>query len=278
MGMSLYVHMVIRISSSIENFKAKLVKRTGCKEWTFKQRYEDCVFFGMYHTGDYVRLLLHRGRKKIFWCGGDIIKLDKGVFWKHFIGYMNATHYVENEVERDVLFQTALVLAEVRPMIFTELPEISFKPSEKPHVFVNIHEGREEEYGLAMIMLTALNMSDVTFHIYGLGLIDFEIKIDNLVFHQDVSEEEFNKQIHEYQASIRTNSFDGFSEITAKSILMGQYPITYIKYPYITRATTYGQLKTALKELSKKDKPNTDVANYWRKTLEDNLNEVLHVW
>ena len=63
--------------------------------------------------------------------------------------------------------------------------------------------------------------------------------------------------------------FDGFAETTAKSVLHGQYPITFIEYPWIDRATSLDELIRLLRDLKYKKEPNYVGRDYWIKELED---------
>jgi hypothetical protein len=251
----------IAISSSISNFRTKLLKRySDYKLWKFAGIFSPTIFFGLYHIGDYLRFVLHRGRRTVFWCGADILALKRSP-WQFIIPKFKAHHYCENEVEQDVLSWMGIE-AEVHPMIFADPKdyEISFRPSFFPHVFMSLHHGREEEYGLYMLGLASVMVPEVTFHIYG---DVYQAPVGhNFVYHGKVSEAQFNDEIKGYHASIRLNTFDGFAETTAKSILLGQYPITSIPYPLIDQAPDEVTLIDKLKALTTKMRPNPS-RDYW---------------
>ena len=51
--------------------------------------------------------------------------------------------------------------------------------------------------------------------------------------HGRVAQEVMNEEIKEMQGALRLTEMDGFSEILAKSILWGQWPVSLIKYSHI---------------------------------------------
>lgn len=262
----------IYVSSSVSNFREKLLARTRLPEWSFKTISQLTIFFGCYHIGDYVRLLFHRGGRIIFWCGSDILQLEKSL-WRYVIRKIKSRHICENRVEQGVLERMG-IYAEIHPMIF-EPPEdipISFIPSERPHVYVTCHDGSQEAYGVNYLEGIATSVPDVTFHIYG---VEGESH-DNVVFHGQIKNEVFNREIRHYQGALRLNSHDGFSEILAKSVLMGQYPISFIFYPEIDFAPDSVRLIRCLNNLKHKKKPNHQAAKYWSEKLEESLWQILN--
>lgn len=158
------------------------------------------------------------------------------------------------------------VYAEVRPRLFGDVSKykVTFKPSSNPHVFVSIRPGREIEYGLDVVERIAPKVPEVTFHVYGVGEPN---KKGNITYHGVVSEEEFDRQIKKHHCGLRLNEFDGFSEVTAKSILHGQYPITRISYPemwcYSGDEEVLVQLLRSLKYMTE---PNP-ARDYWYNEL-----------
>lgn len=173
--------------------------------------------------------------------------------------------------------------AEICPMIFSEASEfeVSFQPSVRPNVWVCVHPTREKEYGLELIEAIADQTPDVIFHVYGKSnplhtLINLEYTHRyNIIYHGKVPEEQFNEEIKNYQAGLRLNTFDGFGEVLAKSVLMGQYPISYIYYPHITYTPTTDLLIKELNDLKNKTEPNFKGQKYWAETLQESLKEVL---
>ena len=259
----------IRISSSIANFRDKLLQRTGLSEWRWNI-FTPTIFFGMYHYGDYIRAILHLGPKKIFWCGADILNLPKHL-WPLLIH--KTKHYCENEVEQIELAKKG-IYAQVLPMIFENFKSVdAYRHSKKPQVFITMHKGRKVEYGAGLVATIRKRCPDVTFHIYGIRGRNTE----NIIFHGHVTSDDFNKQILNYHAALRLNEFDGFAETLAKSVLLGQYPISRIAYPGIDTYTTEDELVVKLNELCTKTMPNPERIVWWAR-LENNLLKLIGDW
>lgn len=244
---------MFRCSGSIWNFHDKLVKRLQLPEWHWwRNRNDRVIFFGLYHWKDYLRFLWHRGQKKVFWCGSDILALQKHWFWQSLIIAQEAKHYCENEVEQKAL-SDMLIDSEIRPMIFDDPNkfEVSYKWSEFPKYFATYRKGREQEYGVR----------------------------DNLYidFLEGLSEQEFNEKIKNYQGAIRFNKFDGFAETLAKSVLMGQWPISVIPYPYMI-SFSQGNFEKAWEKLKDKKQPNYEGREYWLKVFAESLKVIKEDW
>jgi len=280
------VRPYLRCSSSIGNWRDKLYKRTKLKEYVwYKHLYKPVVFFGLYKWTDWLRLALHRGKRTVVWCGSDCLQIGLNARW---IGKIKATHITENETEQRVL-QLLLQKKDVyfRPMFFNNPKKypLSYKHSQTPHVFMHVNNNAAPESGLYTIEKIANLVPEITFHIYGrtrplhqvwydqFGAVRNISYIDNpnIVYHGFVPEKQFDKEIKEYQAGIRLHLFDGASEIMTKSVLMGQWPITYLKYPHITQASDEESLIEALKELSFKEKPNKEGREYYLKEFKKDL-------
>ena len=244
------------VSSSVAPFRKKAERAWNIKRYKWpRDIFRHCVFFGLYHWVDYLKFLIHLGPKSVFWCGSDLLQLKHWVV--HFL--QSADHYVENDVERERLLRYQVV-AEVRPSFVDEILEISFKPSKTPHVFMCCHREREDEYGMELVNRIAARVPKTTFHIYGIKVGRFS---PNIIYHGKVPEKQFNEEIKQYQAGIRLNEFDGNSEVTMKSVLMGQYPITRIKYPHIDHCETTEGLIGLLRELKNKKGPNYGAREFW---------------
>lgn len=245
---------MIRVSSSISNFKDGLYRRFQGHSGN------RTIFFGMYHLGDLVRFVFARGPKAIFWCGADIAHLPR--WWVPLLGDV---HYCENMTEQAALYNKGIYAA-TQPMLFDnpDKYQITFTPSQTPHVFTSIRPGREVEYGLPIIQRIAPRLPEITFHIYG---IEGESS-GNLCYHGFVHPDQFDHEIKNYHSALRLNEFDGFAETTAKSILHGQYPITRIFYPriwsHLGDEEILIELLSSLKYMSA---PNTEARDYWYKEL-----------
>ena len=251
----------LRVSSSIAPFREKAEKVWGLERYCFpRDIFKSVVMFGLYHWADYFHYLAHRGEKTVVWAGSDILNLKTRPYLARF--FRKATHYVENEVEKNALRMKGIE-AEVRPSFLEDVNDfpVSFKPSENPQVYLSCNKGREEEYGFDLIMKISYKVPEITFHLYGCQKCQNR---GNIIFHGRVPPEQFNREIRNYQCGLRTNFRDGFSEITAKSVLLGQYPITRIKYPMIDNYETEEELIKLLKELKNKTEPNIKARDFWR--------------
>jgi len=256
----------LRCSGSVKNFKPKIKKIWGLEEWNENELTKCSVlFFGIYQMGDFEFLRKHEGDKIIFWCGSDLMNLVKVPELQGIIReFPDAIHYVENGLEHEELRRLG-IKAEIRPSFLEDIDDfpVSFKPQKDFHIFISCHEGREEEYGINFVNRIAFKLEGVIFHVFGInGDSNNKVK-----FHGKVSPEQFNKEIQNYHCGLRPNEHDGFSEITAKSVLMGQYPITRIKYPQIDHYETEEQLIEIINKLKKIKEPNLEARDFWRKEV-----------
>lgn len=259
-----------RISSSIANFRHNLnyLLNDKAKQWHWFAR-GACTFFGMYHWGDIFRMVVYPYPIKIFWCGGDILNAKKSFLKRLCVKMRTAKHYCENEVESDALKEMGID-AEIRPMFFDDyLPEISYKFSETPHVYLCAHEGRELEYGVDAVMILAMTYPGIIFHVYGVK----GSARKNLVFHGRVNRERFNNEIKNYQIALRLNLFDGFSDVLARSVLMGQYQISIIPYKFMF--TGVRETLNMYLQHPQFKKANVEGRDYWLKTFKESTCAVL---
>ena len=262
---------IICVSGSISNWEDKLSKRTNGVRYNFWKHWnKPVVFFGMYRPKDYLKFILHRGKKTLIWCGSDI--LGVGLMFR-ILEKIQATHICENNLERAVLTLMLGKEVKVQPLFFNDPYKypVSFKPSRKPHVYLFAHSGHgaEVQGGLDILHRIAPKVPDVSFHVYGLETPQEALVgavAGNVTYHGIVSEAQLDEEIKNYQCHLRLHEFDGFSEGTGKSILMGQWPITRISFPNIDSFRTEEELIGLLEELKNKTKPNP-YRDYWYKKL-----------
>ena len=251
----------------------------GTKDYVYDEDKErPTVFMGLYDLRDYIALMRHKGTKYILWCGSDIVNLTNGfVFndgklkWlsKIFKGMPRLLyflregieHYVENQKEQEMLKELGIDSHVVPSFLgkFEDFP-VCYKQADRPNVFVSGHSNRQNEYGFDFIERITGITPKVNFHLYG---ADWDTDKKNIICHGRVSKEQFNQEIREYQAGLRMNEYDGFSEITAKSLLMGQYPITKLKYEMIPNYETEDELVALLNSLSGMNEPNTATREFY---------------
>ena len=265
-----------RFSTSIQNFADRVSGRHGVDVWhPVKSLFDPTVFVGLYHEGDWSRFILHRGHKLAFWCGGDILRLKEKPLWQWLIRQVDADHVCENEVEQKALCEMG-IFARIHPILFFDPVEnfpLSFKPSERPHVWLTCHPGREREYGVELVEEIADKVPEVTFHIFGIGraylagryipYLELRSEVKNIIYHGQVPSEQLDVMIKDYQCGLRTCEFDGCSHVTTKGTLLGQWSITRIKYPFNDHYETKEELVELLKKLKHKTKPNLAGREYW---------------
>lgn len=260
--------MRIHVSSGIENWKDKLMHRTGWfpyKPWRHSQ--QPLTMFGMYRPRDLLYWMLHRGPKTLVWCGSDILSIGRTGFW--LLQKTGGRHICENDVELGVLRLMLQREVEMQPLFFSNPLEFNpcYKPSKKPHVWMHINKNAELESGWLLLKKVARVLPGLTFHVYGKtkaklfydGLLAYVsvpgqdelfMMPPNIVVHGHVPEDQFNEEIRDYQCGIRLHSFDGMSEVSAKAILLGQHCITNIRYPHIPSYKDEKELIAQLKKVA----------------------------
>ncbi len=246
-----------------------------------KHRNESTVFFGLYDMRDYVSLWNHRGKRWVLWCGSDITNLKNNFLLndgklkkisKIFSGFPrmldrwlshNVEHWVENEAEKFALLGLG-IKSKICPSFMGNkyAYEITYEWRKDPQVYLSASNGRQKEYGWEIVENIADKLPMITFHLYGANWITHK---KNVIIHGRVQKEQMNDEVKKMQCGLRLNEFDGFSEVTAKSILWGQYPITKIPNNGIQYFKDENELIGQLRKLTITYKPNTDVRNYYLK-------------
>ena len=87
------------------------------------------------------------------------------------------------------------------------------------------------------------NNPDIEFHLYG-NTKEWPTKNKNIIVHGKVPKGQMNREIKTMQGALRLLPFEGFSEIIAKSILWGQWPISEIEYPHMLKVSEIAKLKS----------------------------------
>lgn len=279
--------MKIRISDAISKFKERVLLYWSLKEWDgIEDLDQDVLFFGLYNDRDYDAFRIHNGKKSMFWCGGDILWLQNNWNYQRIMKlFPDTEHYCENEVEAKNLEKMGIKVKMIVPSFLDNVNNfpVSYKHSKTPHIFMCGHDEREEEYGLDFIKEIAPRVPDTTFHIYGISttspyisiskrtidqkLVDVDSECFNIWYHGKVSEEQFNNEIMNYQCGLRTNEHDGFSEVTSKSLLLGQYPISKISYEKIWSYKTGDELVALIDKLKYMKEPNYDARSFYLKRI-----------
>lgn len=244
-----------------------------------------CVFFGLYGFPDFIALWKHKGRKAILWAGSDIrhfvngywlddtgeIRLDK----KGLVEWINKNceSYSENMVECEALRSVGIDSKAV-PSFLGNIDdyEVSYEWSERPKLYTSVSGNNFELYGWDKIPELARQNPDIEFHCYGNTVFPWELPLTenpfnsvgiyrgNIILRGRVSKEQMNSEVRNMQGALRLAEFDGFSEILAKSILWGQYPVSLIEYPFMFRVDEIDKIRY-------QEEPNIKGREFYRKIL-----------
>ena len=234
----------------------------GTRAYNKKHIHEPCVFFGLYGLPDFYALWRHKGSKFILWAGTDIIHL-KNHYWledggtlrihsKSICEWINkhCSNWCENEPERNELDKLG-IKSHVCPSFLGDINKfkVHFKPGNK--VYTSISGDDYDRYGWEKIEKLAETYRNIEFHLYGLSdqcLLDpFLASMENVINHGKVPKEQMNREIRQMQGALRLIGMEGFSEIIAKSVLMGQHPISVIEYPHMLKIKQLKYLPTITK-------------------------------
>ena len=269
-----------RWASSLGDLEDSPENIWGVKKWHWwRNRNDTTVFCGMYDLRDYLALLWHNGKKYCWWAGSDIRNLqDEFLFndgklkWfsQRFQGFRGllfkvldtAEHWVENEAEFWALKHMGID-SQICPSFLGDVKkfQVCFEPSNRPKVYTSVSGDKFDLYKWNEIVELADKYSEIEFHLYGNTKPFSYISEGNNVFvHGRVSKEQMNVEIKEMQGALRLLPLEGFSEIIAKSVLMGQWPISAIKYPFTLSVEELGTLKD-------KREPNLEGRKYYVEKL-----------
>lgn len=184
---------------------------------------EPALFMGLYFDQDYQAFKNHIGAKYVFWNGSDVSRLLSMPRWQEILQDNLATHICHNNQLAEELKGVGIE-ALVEPIFFADINDyqISFKPKEHLEVYINAHSGREDEYGVPMVIQAADKLPNVKFFIYGVDGVDR----DNVKYMGWLEEEEADKQMSKHHICLRLNTHDGLSQLIIKAGLWGHYVIT----------------------------------------------------
>ena len=275
--------MKLKISASIVSFAKRAKETWGLEDWLgITDPDKDLLFFGLYNDRDWAVFDTFGGNPFVLWAGTDILQLLSDYERKRILkNHPEAKHYCENELEATELRGLGLEV-EVIPSFLDNINNypITYKHTKTPHIYIAGKNEREEEYGLGVVRRIADRVPDATFHVYGIDknssyftsvpsgldkLVDIDSDHPNVWYHGKVEEGQFNNEITQYQCGLRTNEHDGFSEITAKSLLMGQYPINKIPYEKVWSYTTDDELVALIEKLKFMTEPNLEARSHYIK-------------
>ena len=229
----------------------------------YKDDQAPTVFFGLYGLPDFYNLWRHRGKKCILWCGSDIRHFVNG-YWLEEEGIIkidpkplaewinkNCESWVENEIEYNALKELGIE-SQICPSFLGDVTkfEISYQWSKRPKLYTSVSGDDFKLYGWDKINKLSAENLNIEFHLYGNKepfIIDpfNEEEPSNVIIHGRVPKEQMNEEIKDMQGALRLVEFEGFSEIIAKSLLMGQWPVSLIKYPHTLSVENIDMLKLA---------------------------------
>lgn len=236
-----------------------------------------CLFFGLYGFKDFQALWNHKGEKHILWAGSDIRHFLNG-YWLDDKGDIrlettalvlwiieNCTSWVENQVEHDALMRHG-ILSHIVPSFLGKVEDfpLYFLKQDKVRLYTSVSGNDFKLYGWDKIPALAVANPDIEFHCYGntietplLYYNPVSVMTDvldemgypatspppNVFVHGRVPKEQMNEEIKSMTGALRLTEFDGFSEILAKSVLMGQWPVSLIAYPHMLQPHEIKTLK-----------------------------------
>jgi hypothetical protein len=236
----------------------------------YKNDTEPTVFFGIYGLPDFYALWRHKGPKYILWAGSDITHLRHG-YWLDETGTIkldpkpmakwindNCKSYVENEMEYTELSQLG-IKAEIVPSFLGDVKKfpMSFKPG--PLRFYTSVSGDDFDlYGWDDIEPLSDDYPEAEFHLYGNTKPWYTDK-PNIIVHGRVSQSEMDNEIKGMTGALRLTRHDGFSEILAKSLLWGQWPVSpYIYYPHVA---------SSIEEMKYQEGPNVQGREHYLRVM-----------
>ena len=271
--------MQCRVAPSLGTFEGNPNCVWGTTDYAYKDG-RPAVFFGLYGLPDFFALWRHPGKKYILWAGTDITHFRNGYWLEEGGGIRldpgplaewiqkNCESWVENEVEREALEEFGII-AQVCPSFLGDVKdyEITYHQNSRPQVYASVSGENFDEYGWKVIEEIAGKCA-VDFHLYG-NHDEWKTEHHNVFVHGRVPKEVMNEEIKNMQAGLRLNVFDGFSEVLAKSVLWGQWPITWsaFGYKYIDSANTRDGLIAHLNNLKNKSGPNEMARKYYLANL-----------
>jgi len=216
-------------------------------------------------------------KRTIFWCGGDVLRLQQYPDRVRILNLFPVEHWCETEQEAGILRSFGIepnigysFLEDIGNFGISQDTIQAFK-EERRDIWLSAHTEREKEYGVDVAFRMALRFPKVNFHIYGTNPennLDLEeitdgIELDNFIIHGIVPNEQFNSEIKGYHAGLRCNTEDGFSEVPIKAILMGQYAITRMKFPHFWNYQNDEELESHIQKLIETKEPNLKAREYY---------------
>lgn len=194
----------------------------------------DPAMFWLYSPADYEKMLLHDGKKYVFFHGTDVLILRQNKSLLTIFRECDPVCACHNQVQRDVLAEMG-IYAVIRPVFWNDITKYKISEVETKDIYITSHLNREIEYGEFMVNAVAAAMPDWTFHIFGTNK-SFPVK-DNVKYYGTIPEEEMDELTKDMYGTLRWKKiqgthWDGFSQTSMKALLRGQMLISGIDYPY----------------------------------------------
>jgi hypothetical protein len=229
---------------------------------------EAAVFLGLYFPEDYEVYKKHVGKKTVFWNGSDVYRLLITKKFQEILKEYPAKHVCHNELLRKEL-ESVGIEAKVQPLFFADVDDykVSFKPKKNLEVYVNAHPGREDEYGVPLVIQAAKRLPNVKFFIYGVDGVDKE----NVEYMGWLEEEEADKRMSKHHVCLRLNNHDGLSQLVIKAGLWGHYVITRQDIPETIQVKDVVSLIEEIRGLEGTTEPQGGLRNW---LLKQNLNSL----
>lgn len=269
----------VRWSPTLGELESTHQKVWGTKEYNPKKDNEKpCVFFGVYGLPDFYALWRHKGKRYILWAGTDITHF-KNKYWLDGKGKMRIDNrgmaewinkYCDNWCENVVEYETLAKLgikSKICPSFLGDVNKfkVTYKHSDRPKIYASVSGNEFEKYGWYTIERIA-DKCEADFYLYG-NTKPWKTRHKNVFVRGRVPKEVMNSEIKNMQAGLRAIDFDGFSEIVAKAILMGQYPISAIPYKHIDSYKDDKELINIINSLKDRKKPNLKTKSYYLKKI-----------
>lgn len=245
---------IVYYSSGMKHFGEQMVRYMGFRLYNPQTDIDKEVFFqSLYFDPDYEIFKNHKGKRILYWNGSDILRTLMSPKWLKIIKDCPAKYLCHSPWQKEVLRRIGLDV-KIHPLFFGDINNypISYKQSDKPHIYMTSHTGRDKEYGVDIIERVASSLPEFTFHIYG---SEAKTKNKNVIYHGWVHEDVMDKDIRNYHGCFKGGS-DGIAITLMKCILMGQYPISLQKIEGVRHAPDDKTLIKMLKNIKEKEKPN----------------------
>lgn len=259
-----------RVAPSIGDLEGTHKEVWGTDDHVDNQR--PTVFFGLYGFNDFFTLWRHQGHRAILWAGTDIIHFRNGYWldqggsirldYKSLADWINnvCENYVENVAEYEALKELGIE-SRIVPSFMGNVEDykVTYRHSEKPKLYASVSGDNFDLYKWNDIEVLAGEHPDFEFHLYG-NREPWYSSHPNVIVHGRVSKEQMNAEIMHMQGGIRLLEHDGFSEVLAKSVLWGQWPVSVIPYPHMLKPQDIAIIKDKLE-------PNLAGREHYMKTV-----------